>query len=548
MKTICNKAFCALLLLSAVSCEGEQQLNNMTVISVTLPDSEQTKVSFQEQVSETGLDLLWEEDDCLIVTGETSEKYTLSSFSGKNATFKGKPVGGDLFDIILSQSQDYMVRNYSGQVQSTINSIEHLEYDACLKGVSAYEDICFTSEWAQKHGGTLMQNGCLMLHLKLPQEIDAITRLTLTAPEEIFYMTNSASGEISSALSLDFEDGTLPSDKIVKGYIMTSMQEAVIESGMTLTLTAETSYGRYVNKFTPNVPVLLKPGKRNVIRLNAEGWNFIPSLNYKPLRLVSYNVGTFSKYKSELGHYSYPEAAAVLAEFGADVVGLNESDNGNNRTEKHYQAQKLASELGADWSYYFAYAANAYYGNSIVASPACKVVKEWPSLIIPKDTGLEQRSMGAVEYEDFVFCVTHFDYMNADVLLSGAKVTTEWALENYGAGKTAKPVFMVGDLNCIPEHQAITYLKKYWTMISTDDLTFPCPGPRTKCIDYIFVLNNGADFKVLESEVITSASVADMTLISDHYPVYVDVVIKSAGAMCELDDFSDNSIYRENNK
>ena len=131
-----------MLLLSAVSCEGEQQLNNMTVISVTLPDSEQTKVSFQEQVSETGLDLLWEEDDCLIVTGETSEKYTMSSFSGKYATFKGKPVGGDLFDIILSQSQDYMVRNYSGQVQSTINSIEHLEYDACLKGVSAYEDIC----------------------------------------------------------------------------------------------------------------------------------------------------------------------------------------------------------------------------------------------------------------------------------------------------------------------------------------------------------------------------------------------------------------------
>lgn len=545
MKIICKIAFYALLLLPAVSCEQEQVRNDMAVISVTLSDHVQTKVSFHEQVSETGLDLFWEEDDCLIVTGETSEKYTLSSFSGKNATFVGKPVSGDVFDIILSQSQDYMVRNYSGQVQSTINSTDHLEYDACLKGVSAYEDVCFTSEWAQEHGGTLMQNGCLMLHLKLPKEIDAITRLTLAAPEEIFYMTNSTSGEMSSELSLEFEDGTLASDKIVKGYMMTSMQEAVIKSGMTLTLTAETSCGRYVKKFTSNVPVQLKQGKRNVIRLNAEGWSFIPSWNYRTLRLVSYNVGLFSKYKSELGHYSYPEAAAVLAEYGADVVGLNESDNGNNRTENHCQAQKLASELGTDWSYYFAYAANKYYGNSIVASSACKVVKEWPSLIIPQDMGLEQRSMGAVEYEDFVFCVTHFDYMNADVLLSGAELTTEWALENYGTGKTSKPVFMVGDLNCTPDHQAITYLKKHWTMISTDDLTFPCPGPRTKCIDYVFVLNNGADFKVLESEVILSASAADVTLISDHYPVYVDVVIKSADAMCDLDDFSDNSIHTE---
>ena len=51
------------------------------------------------------------------------------------------------------------------------------------------------------------------------------------------------------------------------------------------------------------------------------------------VRLCSYNVGTFSKSKSVLGHYSYPEVASLLKEIDADVVGLNETDRGNNRTD-----------------------------------------------------------------------------------------------------------------------------------------------------------------------------------------------------------------------
>ncbi len=531
-----------LVMLLCVSCEKSQVTHNdMCLISALLPDSESdSKVSFIDKPS--SLDLYWEDDDCIWVSGTTTEKYMIESYDGKSAKFKGNYVSGDSFDVVLSCSADYQNRRYEGQVQSTVLSSDHLEYDACLKGVTSYNDVSFTQEWAQSHGGNLRQNGCLMLHLKLPQEIDAITRLTLAAPEEIFYMTNSTSGEMSSELSLEFEDGTLQSDKIVKAYMMTSVQESLIEDGMALCLTVETPIGKFSKTFTPGRVVLLS-GKRNVIRLNAKGWMYDPGFEYVSVRLMSYNIAAFKKYKSELGHYSYQEAADIIHHHDIDIVGLNETDNGYNRTDYHYQAQKLASELGSDWTYYFAYAANECYGNSIVASPTCKIVKEWPSLIIPKGSGLEQRSMGAIEYEDFVFCVTHFDYMNSDVMISGADIVTDWALEHYG--KTMKPVFLVGDLNCTPDHEAIARMKENWTMLSTEEFTFPCPGPRTKCIDYIFILNNGVEYQLLDYDVLTSSTSTDLSLISDHYPIYAEVRFKIPRTFGQLEDFMDNSIYVE---
>ena len=240
------------------------------------------------------------------------------------------------------------------------------------------------------------------------------------------------------------------------------------------------------------------------------------------VRLCSYNVGTFSKSKSVLGHYSYPEVASLLKEIDADVVGLSETDRGNNRTDNQYQAAELAKAVGTGWTSYFAYAHNTTYGNSIVASPDYKVVKEWPRLLIPKGNGSENRSMGAVEYENFVFCVTHLDHISIDASKQGAEIITAWALENYGSGKTSKPVFLVGDMNCIPSETTITGFKKNWTLVSCMENTFPSDKP-VKCIDDIFVLNNGVKFKAGETHAVTSSKATDVKLASDHCPMYCDV-------------------------
>ena len=94
------------------------------------------------------------------------------------------------------------------------------------------------------------------------------------------------------------------------------------------------------------------------------------------VRFISYNVGRFNKYESTLGHKSYPEVASVIKEIGGTVVGLNETNKG--------QATELATALGTGWTGYFAYAANTTYGNSIVAAPQYKVVKEYGRVAIPK--------------------------------------------------------------------------------------------------------------------------------------------------------------------
>lgn len=246
------------------------------------------------------------------------------------------------------------------------------------------------------------------------------------------------------------------------------------------------------------------------------------------VRFVSYNVGCFKKYKTALGHFSYPEVAEVLKENRAAVVGLNETDNGAERTDYDYQAQELAEQMGEGWTYYFAPARSTTYGNSIIASPSYKVVKEWPKLTIPKmdPNTSEVRSMGAVEYEDFVFCVTHLDHRSEASRLEGVRLITEWAKANYGAGKSNKPVILLGDMNCVPTDAPIIEFEKDWDWVSANELTFPCKEgqPLTKCIDFVFVLKNGAQYTVGKSHAIHSVASTNIYQAADHYPIYVDLI------------------------
>ena len=238
------------------------------------------------------------------------------------------------------------------------------------------------------------------------------------------------------------------------------------------------------------------------------------------VRFISYNVGKFAKYESALGHKSYPEVAKVIQEIGGTVVGLNETNKG--------QATELAKALGTGWTGYFAYAANTNYGNSIVAAPEYIVVKEYPRVDIPKvDANTsEVRSLGVVEYEDFVFCVTHLDHMSIEARKHGVKVITDWCLENYGPGKTTKPVILLGDMNCIPAEVTIANFKENWDWVSANENTFPCPNP-TKCIDFVFVLKNGVSYTKGESHSVFKTLTTDIEKASDHYPIYADITFNA---------------------
>jgi endonuclease/exonuclease/phosphatase family metal-dependent hydrolase len=128
--------------------------------------------------------------------------------------------------------------------------------------------------------------------------------------------------------------------------------------------------------------------------------------------------------------------------------------------------------------------------------------------------------MGAVEFKDVVYCVTHLDHVSATDRLSGVETITKWAKENYS--NASKPVFLVGDMNATPTSETVQKLQEDWVWISPDRNTFPS-RTLTKCIDYILVLKNGYESKVevTASGVVTS-SVNPLTYnASDHCPVWV---------------------------
>ncbi|MBE6250312.1 MAG: hypothetical protein E7111_01515 [Bacteroidales bacterium] len=509
-------SICAALSVGCLQTEDPQAM--WVTIDASFPEDVDSKVDVAEKSDNTGLSLSWEEDDYMKVVGQTTETYTVTSIEGKRALFSGPEVKGSSFDVILSESDNYLERSYVGQVQEGVASVAHLKYDACLKGVKSYTNVKFTEEWASSNGGTLLQSGCLLLHFQLPVAASVVSKVTLKAPSAIFYTTNSASDAKNSTLSLVINNGKVGSDLQVKAYIMTSMQQVSIPSGTQLTLMVETDKGAYVKSFTPG-NVQIKPGKKNVMKLNSKNWKSLKE--YRDVTVMSYNVGWFHKYYSDLGHYSYPEVATVIKKVGADIVGLNETDNNASRSGNVCQAKELAGQLGSGWTYYFANAEYDWYGNSIVAGSSQKVVKTWSRVELPKLTGSEVRSMGVVEYEDVVFCVTHLDHKSLTDRLSGVAMINTWVEENYG--DTDKLIVLVGDMNCLPSESTITSFKTRWDWVSSDKYTYSSTSP-SKCIDYIFVWRGNVEYEVTSTDVLnTCAGVDDLSKVSDHLPVYAKI-------------------------
>lgn len=238
--------------------------------------------------------------------------------------------------------------------------------------------------------------------------------------------------------------------------------------------------------------------------------------------LMTYNVGAFSKYKETLGHYSFEEVAAVIRSVGSRVVGLNETDWGAKRSDALHQAEVMATTLGKDWGFHFYPAAYTWYGNSMVWNQSLDVQQEFTQLELPKTDGSEVRSMGAVEFKDFVYCVTHLDHRSETDRLNAVALITDWVATRYAA--SGKPVFLVGDMNAEPRSSTIKAFEESWTQLSGIEFSFSTKN-LSKCIDYIFVYNNGAEkrVRVLQQGIVTPKKFAAVGDASDHCPVWVTV-------------------------
>jgi len=231
---------------------------------------------------------------------------------------------------------------------------------------------------------------------------------------------------------------------------------------------------------------------------------------YRPMTLVSYNVGVFSKYEDN----TVPQVADVIRGADATLAALNELDSCNRR-HATFQLKELADELGG-WAYQFASAfpfAGGAYGNGVVSRD--RVISRY-RVHLPKSDGSEPRSVAVVETDRCVFASVHLDYVGERSQIDQVNALNDWFKAVYTG--TKKPVLLCGDFNAEPDSETIRLMRESWTQLSGTDFTYSTKNPR-KCIDYVFAWKEAAPVEVLSSEVLTAGT----ETLSDHFPVKVVV-------------------------
>lgn len=246
----------------------------------------------------------------------------------------------------------------------------------------------------------------------------------------------------------------------------------------------------------------------------------IPDKAGQAWRIVSYNVGVFSKY-----HDSLQEIANMMQELGADAIALCELDSCNRR-HGTFQLEDFTKALNGEtdaWSFRFGSAmswADGAYGIGVVDSG---LISDSFEIKLPQGEGHEPRICVVTEIEEFVMAAVHLDHKNEEVRMEQAGIVTEQLKNRYH--RSRKPVFLCGDFNAVPDSPTLAMLSEDWTVLSETDPTYPADKPR-KCIDYILALKNRAKYEVVKTEVCTRLESADVRTASDHLPLYVDVIIK----------------------
>lgn len=236
------------------------------------------------------------------------------------------------------------------------------------------------------------------------------------------------------------------------------------------------------------------------------------------IRLVTYNVGTFSKEMTS----SCKLVSDMMKEVQADAVGMNELDK-NNQRHNYDQLAEFAGYMG--WMHFFGKAMdyrNGEYGNGMAYSKDLQVVDQFV-IPMPKVTGSEDRSCVVVEFRDFVFACTHLEVKTIDDRLSGIRILTDEIRKRYG-GKT-KPVFMGGDMNSFPGSEPINLILENWELLTPKNATFPASEPRN-CADMIFALKNTGAYEVTFAAIPRYFYCGDVAKASDHLPAMVDISIK----------------------
>ena len=179
----------------------------------------------------------------------------------------------------------------------------------------------------------------------------------------------------------------------------------------------------------------------------------------------------------------------------------------------------MAKEMGG-WNYFYSRAMAYREGAYGVGIAVPSEILDSFTIPLAKGDGSEPRACSVVETKYYVIASTHLDHKAESSVIDQARTINEVLAKKYS--KSKKPVFLCGDMNSRPESATLKELKKEWDVLSVEKFTIPPKEPRA-CIDFILALRNGAKYKLVGSDVPTVFKDGDVTVASDHLPVYVDV-------------------------
>lgn len=273
----------------------------------------------------------------------------------------------------------------------------------------------------------------------------------------------------------------------------------------------------------------------SLLSLNCAGAQESEERNEDIVRIATYNVGIFDKYRES----GYRMTARMMRELNPDVLVLNELDSCTFRTGKAFQMRRFLRRMGSRWNGLFAPALKPFqtgaYGIAEVWNGRKRAVEDSFTLVLPKGEGAEPRALVVVEYEDMVVAGTHLEHTKESARIAQIEVITSVLKDRYG--RSGKPVFLCGDMNAGPESGTLKLLMEDWTVLTPAKTTFPdkaeisgmteypdsaedVPG---SCIDYILQLNNGVECEVVVADVCVRFESGSAFTASDHFPVFVDL-------------------------
>lgn len=206
----------------------------------------------------------------------------------------------------------------------------------------------------------------------------------------------------------------------------------------------------------------------------------------------------------------FDRVSKVIDEMDAHAVAIQELDSATERSKGIVVLDELAkrTKMHASFNGSIEYQ-DGKYGIGVLSKekPLRTEAVELPGRE-------EKRSLLIVELGDYVLCCTHLSLNEED------RQASMNIIENHTKKYDSKPLFLVGDLNALPDSPEISNLSENWIMLNDPNQpTFPSDNPSVT-IDYLLLKKN----EQFTHKVIT-AEVVDEPMASDHRPLIVELEV-----------------------